>query len=71
MFKAYHPLTDHFLGFKDVRLSVEGDRFDGEILSPETPRLFGQDRIAGRFAVAAGMIVSLVAIPAETLRPER
>lgn len=62
VFKAYNPVTDKFLDFQDVRLSVDGDRFTAQILPPDLPRLFGQDRISGRFIVAGDLIISVVAL---------
>lgn len=62
-FKAYHPITNHFLGFRDVRLTVSGDAFAAKIVTPDCPSIFGHTKIEGRFALVGGMILSLVAVP--------
>ena len=62
VFKSYHPVTDHFLDFKDIRLSVSDDRFIAQILHPQFPRLMGQTQIHGKFLVAQDLVISVVSV---------
>lgn len=64
VFKAYQPATDAFLSFRDVRLAVDGDRFEARIVAPGRPPLNGRDVIEGRFAIAGAMILTVVALTA-------
>lgn len=64
IYKAYNPLTGSYLDHRDVVLSLAGNAFTARIVAPDRPRFDGADRIAGVFAEAGGMVVSLVAVPA-------
>ncbi|SFR06078.1 4'-phosphopantetheinyl transferase family protein [Poseidonocella sedimentorum] len=61
IFKAYNPVTEYPLSFKDVRLSVEGGSFAATMVRPDIPSLFGHKRIHGQFACVEGLVISVVA----------
>jgi 4'-phosphopantetheinyl transferase EntD len=65
IFKAYNPVTDHHLEFKDITLEISGSDFCAKFNRPDIPRFFGRDTVEGRFAFTNNLIVSLVAVPSE------
>lgn len=56
-YKAWSGGGGHLLEFSDVRLSVDGDRFTGEVVATG-------DRLDGRWADVAGRWLALVTVPA-------
>jgi 4'-phosphopantetheinyl transferase EntD len=62
VFKAYNPSTGAFLEYSDLRVRLNGSQsaFRAELTRATSPSLFGKRRIAGRFALAGGYVLSLV-----------
>jgi 4'-phosphopantetheinyl transferase EntD len=65
VFKAYNPLTESFLDFKDVEveLDVSTSSFAARLANPQRPAFLGSRMIDGRFAIVRGFAVCLVAAP--------
>ena len=61
-FKAYFPMTEHFLGFQDavVRFHEGTERFDISIVNPAVPALFGRRQFDGMTLICKGEVVSVL-----------
>jgi 4'-phosphopantetheinyl transferase EntD len=67
VFKAWHPLTGRWLGFRDAEVSVcpAAGRFSVTLLVPAPDCL--RRGLAGRFRVAGGRIVTATVVPRDQL----
>ncbi|MBV8826510.1 MAG: 4'-phosphopantetheinyl transferase superfamily protein [Hyphomicrobiales bacterium] len=65
VFKAYNPVTESFLDFKDVEVELDGrtNSFAARLANGQRPSFLGSRIIGGRFAVVRGFAVCLVAAP--------
>ena len=61
VFKAYNPSTGAFLEYSDLSVHLNFSRraFSADLTKATLPSLFGKRRIAGRFALAGGYVLSL------------
>jgi 4'-phosphopantetheinyl transferase EntD len=61
-FKAYFPAIRTFLDFQDVRVSVNPtrDRFEAQLMKPNSPSLYGSRAFDGRFAAFGTHVVAAV-----------
>lgn len=68
VFKAYWPLTHHFLEFDDVRIrfSPERDDFSATLSAGEAPGLFGQRIFRGRYGAASDMMFATLLISTDS-----
>lgn len=62
VYKAWFPLAGRWLGFEDARLVLDPDAgtFTATLLVEDRPL----DGFAGRYAVAGGLVVTAIAVPA-------
>lgn len=66
VFKAYNPITQAWLDFRDVEIELNGRRgtFEARLVKPRRPSLLGRRTIEGRYAVVRGFAIALVATKA-------
>ena len=62
VFKAYNPVTESYLGHKEVEVTMDGSAFSARLLDPKTPRILDADAIEGQVTDTPNMIVSIVLI---------
>jgi 4'-phosphopantetheinyl transferase EntD len=66
IYKAWQPLTGHWLGYLDVELTIDPDHgcFEGRLLVPADPALGeGFQGFRGRFATTATHVLTAVTLP--------
>lgn len=66
VFKAYNPITQAWLDFRDVEIDLNGRRgaFEARLVNPRRPALFGRRTFEGRYAVVRGFVIAVVATKA-------
>ena len=66
-FKAYHPVTDVFLDFHDVEITLSGANgmFTAELLDPDKPPLFGRRVFQGSYGLNQGFALAVLATKAQ------
>lgn len=67
LYKAYFPLTDHFLGFRDAGIELrpetpERGSFRARLLAEDAPAAAGRREFEGRYAFAEGLVLSALAL---------
>jgi 4'-phosphopantetheinyl transferase EntD len=68
VYKAYFPLTEVFIGFRDAEIALapetaDAGRFEARLVRADVPDAAGRRRFAGRYAIDATRVVTGVAIP--------
>jgi 4'-phosphopantetheinyl transferase EntD len=64
VYKLYRPLTDAFLEFHDLSVSLDESAavFRAELVNPQRPALAGDRTITGAFAKAEGLFIALASL---------
>ncbi|HKA14064.1 MAG TPA: 4'-phosphopantetheinyl transferase superfamily protein [Myxococcota bacterium] len=68
LYKAYFPLTEVFIGFRDAEVALVPEseaagRFEARLVRGDAPGAAGQRRFAGRYAIDAARVVTGLIIP--------
>ena len=61
VFKAYFPLTGHYLDYEDVRVTLDGDGFSAEVISGPNHPLMQGAKIEGKMYLTSGTAIAAVA----------